>query len=252
MPAGAPRIVERQPDLGVEVLAVGDASRRCGREQRGEDVLRRRLAGRAGDADDRARRARAARRVASALQRGERVVGARARAPGAAPRAAVARARARRARPRRRPRAPAPRSAPPSTCSPGSPTNRSPGPTARESITARAGPPRAGRRRRSAPPAAAATRAAASRSRATSRARSASRATVTSSNGTLRPSANSWPCSWPLPAITTTSPGRGRRDRAARSPRGGPTIALDARAPAPAEDLVDDRLGVLASAGCRR
>ena len=38
-------------------------------------------------------------------------------------------------------------------------------------------------------------------------ARSASRATSTSSNGSLRPPANSCPCSWPLPAITTTSPG---------------------------------------------
>ena len=38
-------------------------------------------------------------------------------------------------------------------------------------------------------------------------ARSASRATSRSSNGTMRP-AISWPCSCPLPAITTTSPGR--------------------------------------------
>ena len=30
----------------------------------------------------------------------------------------------------------------------------------------------------------------------------------------LRPPANSWPCSWPLPAITTTSPARGLRDGA--------------------------------------
>src|SRR5204862_8347216 len=35
--------------------------------------------------------------------------------------------------------------------------------------------------------------------------RSASRATSRSSNGIVR-SANSWPCSWPLPAIRTTSP----------------------------------------------
>ena len=43
----------------------------------------------------------------------------------------------------------------------------------------------------------------------------------TSSNGTLRPSANSWPCSWPLPAMTTTSPSRGQRRSPARSPRAG-------------------------------
>ena len=47
------------------------------------------------------------------------------------------------------------------------------------------------------------------------RACSASRATFTSSNGTFTPSANSWPCSWPLPAMTTTSPllAAGSRDR---------------------------------------
>jgi hypothetical protein len=37
-------------------------------------------------------------------------------------------------------------------------------------------------------------------------ARNASRATTTSSKGSLRPPANSWPCSCPLPAMTTTSP----------------------------------------------
>ena len=36
----------------------------------------------------------------------------------------------------------------------------------------------------------------------------ASRATAESSNGSLRPPSNSCPCSCPLPAITTTSPGR--------------------------------------------
>ena len=55
----------------------------------------------------------------------------------------------RRAPPRRRPRAPARQSAPPSTWAPGSPTNRSPGVTARESMTARPleGGARGGRRR---------------------------------------------------------------------------------------------------------
>ena len=38
------------------------------------------------------------------------------------------------------------------------------------------------------------------------RRRSSSRATSRSSNGIFRPSSNSWPCSWPLPAMTTVSP----------------------------------------------
>ena len=74
----------------------------------------------------------------------------------------------------------------------------------------------------------------------------ASRATSRSSNGSLRPSANSCPCSCPLPAITTTSPGRGQRDRAEdrRAPVG---VALDGRVRPPGcrPDLVDDRLGRL-------
>ncbi len=37
---------------------------------------------------------------------------------------------------------------------------------------------------------------------------SSSRATTRSSNGSVRPSAKVWPVSWPLPAMTTTSPGR--------------------------------------------
>ncbi len=45
------------------------------------------------------------------------------------------------------------------------------------------------------------------RSRAGTCAAIASRATAESSNGSLRPFSNSWPCSCPLPAITTTSPG---------------------------------------------
>ena len=52
-----------------------------------------------------------------------------------------------------------------------------------------------------------------------SSARSASRATVTSSKGSLRPSANSCPCSWPLPAMISTSPARAPAS-AWRSPRG--------------------------------
>ena len=56
-------------------------------------------------------------------------------------------------------------------------------------------------------------------------ARSAARATAASSNGTLRPPASSWPCSCPLPAITTTSPGRSAGDGARRSRPGGPRCA---------------------------
>ena len=51
--------------------------------------------------------------------------------------------------------------------------------------------------------------------------RSSSRATSRSSKGILRPSSNSWPCSWPLPAITTVSPGSARARRRARSRRAG-------------------------------
>src|SRR6185312_9049370 len=40
--------------------------------------------------------------------------------------------------------------------------------------------------------------------------RSSSRATSRSSKGTLRPPSNSCPCSWPLPAMTTVSPGWAR------------------------------------------
>ncbi len=73
--------------------------------------------------------------------------------------------------------------------------------------------------------------------------RSTSRATVTSSNGSLRPLANSWPCSCPLPAITTTSPAR------ADSIGGGDSrvsvgVVRDVRTGA-LEDLGDDRLGIL-------
>ena len=95
---------------------------------------------------------------------------------------------------------------PPSTCSPGMPMKRSPGPTSRESMTTRDGPsaarPSGCGRSRSAPVAPAIRW-----SLQCFIARNASRATVTSSNGSLRPPANSCPCSWPLPAITTTSPG---------------------------------------------
>ena len=154
----------------------------------------------------------------SARQHPAAAVAALARARGATP--------ARRPRPRRRPRAPPRRTRPRRRARRGRPKNRSPGPTSRESITARSGRPAApvgGRPRRRAggrdplgreldqalgpaaePP------------------RSSSRATSRSSKGILRPPSNSWPCSWPLPAITTVSPGcrLGERERDRRPPVG--------------------------------
>ena len=44
---------------------------------------------------------------------------------------------------------------------------------------------------------------------------SSARATSRSSNGIFRPPSNSWPCSWPLPAITTVSPSAGELERPA-------------------------------------
>ena len=109
-----------------------------------------------------------------------------------------------------------------------SPTNSAPGPASRESMTTRSGPallggradePGAGRPRDllgcPGPHALIGRVLAGSGGQrpgavqpAARTPSSASRATVTSSNGILRPPSNSWPCSWPLPAITTTSPGR--------------------------------------------
>ena len=220
--------LERQPDLGVEVLARG-RDRAVRRDHRRDQVLGRGLADRAGDRDhergevlppaagERAERRhrrlgrdhRAAPSAASSLvdplRRHDHAPGAgveRGRGEGAAV-DVLARA--------------------------GRRTGRRAG-RARESITARAGPParaaagllahelRAGRARH-------ALGAPVLHARALG-ACSASRATVTSSNGSLRPPSNSWPCSWPLPAITTMSPGRGELDRAAD--RGAPVdLELD-------------------------
>ena len=78
--------------------------------------------------------------------------------------------------------------------------------------------------------------------------RSSSRATSRSSKGIFRPRSNSWPCSWPLPAITTVSPrARPRRARSAIAARrsGSTSICAAPPAPMPGADLVDDRLRVL-------
>ena len=82
-------------------------------------------------------------------------------------------------------------------------------------------------------------------------ARSASRATSRSSNGTLRPPSNSWPCSCPLPAIRTMSPARAcstARSIAAR--RSGSISSVRARAGRLGalrafDDRGDDRVRVL-------
>ena len=176
-PAGAPRTVSGSPISVLRFACVATVASLLA-DHRGEEVLRRGLAGRAGDADDLRAELPAPRgRERAAARRAGRRPRARRRRPSAA-----RRARARRARPTRPARAPARRTRPPSTFSPRRPTKRSPGPASRESMTARDGPvarrrardePRARRPRR---PAQASTRAR----------RSASRATVTSSNGTLR------------------------------------------------------------------
>ena len=64
---------QRHADLGVAVGGAGDRRKRR-REQRGEDVLRRGLAGRAGDRDD-ARAERAPPGARERAERGERVLG---------------------------------------------------------------------------------------------------------------------------------------------------------------------------------
>ena len=76
------------------------------------------------------------------------------------------------------------------------------------------------------------------------RVRSASRAASRSSNGIVR-SANSCPCSAPLPAIRTTSPSRAELDRARDR---GRAVRLDLDvADRAGDDRVDDRLRILAA-----
>ena len=174
--------LQRQPDLGVEVRAArGDRAVRG--DHRRDQVLRRRLADRAGDRDH----VRGQVAPPCARQRAER----RERMLGGEHGAALGR-RGGLARPGRRGehapcagRSASAANSPPSTRSPGSATNRSPGSTARESITTRAGPvggavapahaARPRPRRRSAGRSSA-SRATSATPRAT--ARSASRATV--------------------------------------------------------------------------
>ncbi len=76
--------------------------------------------------------------------------------------------------------------------------------------------------------------------------RSSSRATSRSSKGILRPPSNSCPCSWPLPAITTVSPGSARPSASAIAAwRSTSTDQLGVALARPGGDFGDDRLGVL-------
>ena len=219
---------QRQADLGVEVLGAGvDPAR----QQRAGDVLDRGLAGRAGDPDHRAAEL-APPGARERLQRQR--AGRRRRTPSRAGRSAASERGAiasRRPPPRRRRRAPPRRTRRRRRARRGGRRRGRPAAASRESITARrgvAGPPArrdlaADRRRRSAPGRA--------RSRPGRRERrSSSRATSRSSKGILRPPSNSWPCSWPLPAITTVSPGSAaaQRQRDRRPPVG---LDLDLAAP---------------------
>ena len=229
------------------------------REQRGQDVLGRGLAGRAGDRHDPARApsSRATRGRAPAAPRSGSGCGEHgARGAGMRPRRACARrdehppgAGAQRLRGELAAVDALARQPDEQLAAADARASRSP--------RARAGP------RRVAPAPRGQQRCA--RDRATRRtalrpARAAARAAPrarpsTSSNGSLRPPANSWPCSWPLPAITTTSPGRAASIAAAIAAAvGRATRASRARAPAraPGEDLVDDRARGPRSAGCRR
>ena len=159
--------------------------------------------------------------------------------------------RARPARPTRPPRAPARRSAPPSCVSPGRPTNRSPGTTARESIVdarrARRRRPAAGAARRA--PAAcgdplgrpAPHRAADRTLRGAPRARPSRRRTAAS-----RPPASSCPARGPC----RRSRRRRRLARAAIACAIAARRSTSAATPSPArpdarEDLRDDRLRLL-------
>ena len=225
VPARRGEDLQRQPDLGVEVRAGWPRRARCGAISAAisslVDVLPTEPVTRDHGGAELAppRRAPARRSAASGSSA----------ASTAPPRQPAPRARARRARPRRPPPARRRRTAPPSTRSPDEADEQVARPD-----RARVDRPRAParRRRRAHELARRPRRRPARRPRRSRRdtAASASRATATSSNGSLRPPANSWPCSWPLPAITTTSPGCGERDRAADR-RAPVDVALDVRAP---------------------
>ena len=215
VPAGAASTASGSP-ISVLKFAGLAATAPLRRDQRRDQLLRRGLADRAGDRDHGGAERPAARRVASAPQRRQRVVGDEHRAPGEPARVLAARP----ARPRRRPRsASAANRAAVDVLAAQADEEVAGLDRARVDRRARVGP--RARRRRARP-----ARAQLARRRPAPRLgrssalmrddhrRCASRATATSSNGSLRPPSNSWPCSWPLPAITTTSPGSRELDRA--------------------------------------
>ena len=84
------------------------------------------------------------------------------------------------------------------------------------------------------------------RSAAPASRRSSSRATSRSSKWILRPPSNSWPCSCPLPAITTVSPGSARASASAIAARRSTSTSTSAASPArPGGDFGDDRRRLL-------
>ena len=229
---------EREPDLVVERLAARHRARRSAQDGRGE-VLRARLARRARDADDRGAHARAL----VGRQREERAPpGPRRRRQGElipddrGPGRPLHRSRARRRRTRGRRRAPpaAPRRGRPA---PHAPTvDRDP---AHDDRTASGGS--------MCPPTAVATLAS---DRSFTRGPPSSPASSSARRGDRRTGAsgraNSWPVSWPLPAISTTSPGPASCSAARIA---SPPVHLhDERVHRPnerREGLRDDRLGLL-------
>ena len=212
VPAGAPRISSGSPISVLKFAREATVAVVAG-EQREQQVLGRGLTGRAGDADHARRPSSRRQAVASACSAASGSAAASS-APGpsrAAARACSGVASApqapRRARRRRSCRRRVPARAARRTGRRG---------RRRASRSWRAAAHRAGRARRSGlrrPPQRPVGLSSASSGRSRRRRRRRgrarpriSRATVTSSNGSLRPFSNSWPCSWPLPAITTTSP----------------------------------------------
>ena len=235
VPGGRAEDRQRQPDLGVEVLRGWPRRAGAGASIAARMSFVEVLPVEPVIADDAGSRARAARRSRARCSAASGSSAASTRAGRRAARRVGVLGRDEHAPRARRP-APAARSARRRRARRRSPTKRSPGPgVARVDHRAR----RAGRRAARARDEPRRPRPAATLLRRPRRARSASRATATSSNGTLRPPANSWPCSWPLPAMTTTSPARGQRDG-----------ALDRRAAVDASTLGVRRAG--ARRGSRR
>ena len=228
-PAARSRIASGSP---ISVLKFSRAGVDPHRQDRVADVLDRGLAHRAGDPDHRGTPAPAARRGPAPGGR----PADRRRPRTQPPRLGVRAARARPLRldhhaPGARPRAPPRRTRPPRRARRGGRrTGPRAGPRASRSRRRSAGarPPPA---RTTSAPAAAAIRSGASSIKPRTRrgAGAAPRvATWRSSKGIFRPPSNSWPCSWPLPAITTVSPARGPLERERDRRPAGPASTADA------------------------